>query len=98
MPVSWASAWAVAWTLPGVDRGRAGLGHLLEHLALVGGIALHGFDQIGDEVGAAAQLDGDPAEPFLDQRAQADQPVVDAHCPEQQQDDECHSAQPMMPM
>ena len=94
-----ASAWAVASTLPALTVAAGPCGDLLEHLALVGGIALHRLDQIGDEVGAAAQLDGDSAEAFLDQRAQAHQPIVDRDCVEQQQRRRLPTmTQPKMPM
>ena len=72
----------------GAGRGGALGGDRLERLALVGGIALHRLDQVGDEVGAAAKLDGDPAEGFADQRAEPDQPIVDGDAVEQQQDDD----------
>ena len=77
--VIWASAWAVASTLEASGGVGAVGGDLVEHCALVGRIALHRLDQVGDEVGAAAKLDGDAAERLADQRAKADQPVVDGN-------------------
>ena len=44
----------------------------------MGGIALHGFDEIGDQVGTSPQLNRDSAEPLFDQGAQPNQPVVHA--------------------
>ena len=52
-------------------------GDLGQHLALVSRIAFDRADQVRDQIGAAAELDGDPAEPFLDERPKAHQAVVD---------------------
>ena len=71
------SAWAVAATLPAFTASARWAMTCVERLALVGGIALDRLDQVGDEVGAAAQLDGDAAERLVDQRPKPDQPVVD---------------------
>ena len=66
------------------------------------GIAFDRLDEIGNQVGAAAELDGDSAEAFFDQRAQAHQSVVENDRVEQQQaasdDDDpafkCHGIAP----
>ncbi len=60
-------------------------GHLGKHALLVRGIAFDRADEVGHEVGAASELDGDPAEAFLHQRAEPDQPVVDRHAPDREQ-------------
>src|SRR5262249_49506236 len=39
-----------------LGRARPRIGHRFQHLALLGGIALHGLDQIGDQIGAALVL------------------------------------------
>jgi hypothetical protein len=59
------------------DARRAGGSHLLQHAALMRRIGLHGLDQVGNEVGAPAQMDVDPAEAFAHHVAQPDEPVVD---------------------
>jgi hypothetical protein len=35
---------------------RARVGHLLQHLPFLGGVALHGLDQVGNEIGTALIL------------------------------------------
>ena len=67
---------------------RTAGGYLVEDLAFVGRIALHGLDEVRDEIRAPPELHGDSAEPFSHQRAEPDQPVVDAdHVQKQQYDD-----------
>ena len=61
----------------GRDARGAGSGHLFEHPALVRRVGLDGLDQIGNEVGAPAQLDVDPAESLAHHVTQPNQPVVD---------------------
>jgi hypothetical protein len=49
----------------------------------VRGITLHRLDQIGNQVGAAAKLDGDAAEGFADQGTKPHEPIVDGNAVEQ---------------
>src|SRR2546430_2616278 len=39
-----------------LGRARARVGHLLQHLPFLGGVALHGLDQVGNEIGTALIL------------------------------------------
>ncbi len=59
--------------------GRIGAvgGDLGQDLSLVGGIAFDNADQIRHQIGPAAELDGDPAEPLFGERAQAHEAIVD---------------------
>ena len=67
---------------------RTAGGYLVEYFALVGRIALHGLDEVWDEIRAPPELHGDSAEPFSNQRAEPDQPVVHAdHVQKQKYDD-----------
>ena len=75
--MSWLSA--AAWACGRVGRGDrrvAGLDHGVERLALVGGVALDGLDEVGDEVEAALELDVDLRPGVLDLVAPPDQAVV----------------------
>ena len=66
----------------------AGFRNLLEDLTLVCRVPLNGLHEVGNEVGAAAKLDGDPAKAFLHQSAQPDETIVDADGEHQHQDDD----------
>src|SRR5690606_31932754 len=68
--------------------GVAGLDHRVERLALVGGVALDGLDQVGDEVVAARQLDVDLGPGVLDAVPQRDQAVVADDDVQREQNDE----------
>jgi hypothetical protein len=72
----------------GVGDGGAGVSHRLERAALVRGIALHRLDQVGDEVAALLQLHVDVSEGLVDVLPQPDQPVVDPHQHEDQDDND----------
>src|SRR6516162_6911691 len=39
-----------------LGRARSRVGHLFQHLPFLGGVALHGLDQVGNEIGAALIL------------------------------------------
>jgi hypothetical protein len=52
----------------------------------VGGVALHGLDQVGDQVVAALQLDVDAAPGLVDLVARADEGVPGRDDPDDQQD------------
>ena len=61
----------------GAHRLGARLGGPHEHLLLVGGVALDGLDQVGDEIVAALELDVDAAPGFVDPVAAPDDRVPD---------------------
>ena len=67
----------LAVDIVGRDAGGALSRQILEQAALVAGVALHGLDQVGDEVGAPPQLHVDPAPAFAHHVAQAHQAVED---------------------
>ena len=56
--------------------GGAGFGDGLERVALVAHVALHGFHEIGDEVGAALELHVDARPAFLRELTLTDEIVV----------------------
>ena len=58
------------------DRLGAQFGNVAEQAVLVGGIALDGFDQVGDQIGAAAQLHVDAAPALRHEVLVADQAIV----------------------
>ena len=66
----------------------AGLDDGLEGLPLVGGVALHRLDQVGDEVVAALELHVDLGPGVLDPVPQLDQAVVHDDDDEHDQDDD----------
>src|SRR6266850_683258 len=58
-------------------HGRAaGADDLVERRPLVGGVALHGLDQVGHQIGAALELDVDVRPRFIRPLAQPDELVV----------------------
>ena len=63
--------------IAGGDAGGALPGHVLEQAALVRRIRLYGLDQVGDQVGAPAQLHVDAAPALAHDVALADEPVED---------------------
>ena len=69
----------------GSDRSRPGLGDAFEELALVGGVALHGLDEVGDQVGAPTELDVDLGPAVLDPGPKPHQPV-EIHTPASSED------------
>ena len=84
------------------DRG-AQLRHLLEQRPLVGGVALHRRDEVGDEVGAALQLDVDAAPAFGRHLPGPDQAVVeddgnDRDRGDDQKHDPCGHGVPLRPI
>ncbi len=81
-------------TLRGGDRGRARLHHLVERALLMGRIALHRLDEIGNEVMALLHLHVDIGEGLLDALSQADEAVIghDAEAGDHDEDDENHGA------
>ena len=58
----------------------------VERLALVGGVALDGLDEVGDQVEAALELNVDLRPGVLDLVAPADQAVVGGDEVDRQQD------------
>jgi len=58
-------------------RGVAGLDHRLERAALMGRVAFHGLDQVGDEIVALLELHIDVREGLVDPLPQRYQAVVD---------------------
>src|SRR6266542_529284 len=74
------------------DGARAGLGHFVENAALVRRVALHGLDEVGDQVVPSLQLDVDVGPGFAHALAQRDEPVVrrDEDEREHDEDDEDH--------
>ena len=59
------------------DRRVARLDHLVERAALMRGVALHGLDQVGNEVVPLAQLHVDVGKGLVDPLPHGDQAVVD---------------------
>ncbi len=70
------------------DRGVARLHHRLERAALVAGIALHGLDQVGNEVVTLLELHVDVGERLVDPLPHGDQPVVDHDDPDHERGDD----------
>ena len=81
---------ALAWAsgLGGGDGGVARLVDRLQRAALVGGVALHRLDQVGHEIVALLELDGDVRPGLIDRLAQADEAVVDDDREERDHDDD----------
>jgi len=69
------------------DRRVAGLDHRVQGAALMGGIALHGFDQVGNEVMALLHLHVDVGKGLVDPLPHRDQAVVDRDRPQDDDDD-----------
>ena len=63
----------------GGGGGGARLDHGFERLALVAHVALHGLEHVGDEVGAALELDVDPRPALLAELPVLDEAVVEHH-------------------
>ena len=63
------------------DRGVAGLHHRFQRAALMGGIALHRLDQVGNEVVALLELDVDVGKGLIDPLPHGNELVVDADRP-----------------
>src|SRR6266403_1840647 len=59
-------------------RTVAGFYHLIERAALVRGVALHGLDQIGDQVVALLELHVDVGKGLADTLTERNQPVIRA--------------------
>ena len=83
-------------TLPPAMRLGAQFGDVAEQLVLVGGIALHRLDQIGNEVGAALQLHVDAAPAFRHQVLVTDECVVGIDQIATDGDDEARMLKPNM--
>ena len=78
------------------DSSRSGLGHRVESLALVSGVALHGVDEIGNEISAPFQLNVNVRPCVFGADAEGDESIVQTdECKnyndkDDQKDDECH--------
>jgi hypothetical protein len=57
--------------------GIAGLDHCVERAALMRGLTLHGFDQIGDQIVPLLQLHVDVGEGLIDALSERNQSVLD---------------------
>jgi len=66
----------------------ARLARLLEHRLLVRRIALHGLDQVGDQVVASLELHVDAAPRLVDPIAAADHAVADEDVDQPREDDQ----------
>src|SRR6266508_1133445 len=73
-----------------VDRPRPRLGDRLQRAPLMGGVALDGLDQVGDQVVTALELHVDLAPRVVDMVPPPNQAVVDQHGHDQQHDDDRH--------
>jgi len=78
----------------GRDRAGPRLGDLVEDAALVGGVALDGLDQVGNQVMAALELDVDVRKRLLDPLPECDQPVVGEREEDHDDDDDRQHDEP----
>ncbi len=67
------------------------LDHLVERAALVRGVALHGLDQVRNEIVALLELHVDVGEGLADPLAQGDQPVIGAEREENENDEDAEN-------
>ena len=72
-------------------RRVAGLDHVVERAALVAGVALHGLDQVRDQIVALLELHVDVGKGLADALAERDQPVIGGEREENENDDDAEN-------